>query len=321
MIVKALRIVIPGGSGQVGSLLARHFSGKGHEVVVLSRKPKPAPWREVPWDGRTAGYWIQELEGSDVCINLAGRSVNCRYNAANRREIYDSRIDSTRILSEAIASLAHPPRVWLNSSTATIYRHSLDKPMNEATGELGGNERGAPDTWNFSIRVAQDWEQTLFATLTPHTRKVAMRSAVTMSADAGGIFDVLSTLVRRGLGGVNGSGEQMVSWVHGQDFVRAVEFLIADESFSGVVNIASPNPLPNREFMGVLRKAWSVPMGLPAPGWLIEIGCFLMRTESELVLKSRYVVPGRLEDAGFRFDFLHWAAAAANLVGQRKGNS
>jgi hypothetical protein len=188
--------------------------------------------------------------------------------------------------------------------------------MDEAAGELGGNEPGAPDTWNFSIQVAKDWEQVFFATPTPRTRKVAMRSAVTMSADVGGIFDVLSTLVRRGLGGANGSGEQMVSWVHGQDFVRAVEFLIADESLSGVVNIASPNPLPNREFMRALRKAWGVPMGLPAPAWMIEIGCFLMRTESELVLKSRYVVPERLEEAGFRFEFPEWTPAAANLVAE-----
>ena len=316
MTAKKLRIVIPGGSGQVGNLLARHFSREGHEVVVLSRKPKPAPWREVAWDGRTPGDWVRELEGSDVCINLTGRSVNCRYNQANRKEIYDSRIDSTKVLNEVIATLSRPPNVWLNSSTATIYRHSLDKPMDEATGELGGNEPGAPDTWNFSIRVAKDWEQAFFATATPQTRKIAMRSAVTLSADHGGIFDMLSTLVRRGLGGINGSGEQMVSWVHGKDFVRAVEFLIANESFSGVVNIASPNPVSNRDFMQALRRAWGVPIGLPAPAWLIEIGCFLMQTESELVLKSRNVIPGRLEEAGFQFDFSQWTAAAANLVAE-----
>jgi hypothetical protein len=311
-----LRILIPGGSGQVGSLLARHFHGHGHDVTILTRRPKPAPWRELGWDGETIGEWSKALEGSDICINLAGRSVNCRYGAANRREIYDSRIVPTRLLNELITSLAHPPRVWMNASTATIYRHSLDKAMDEATGDLGGNEPGAPDTWNFSIRVAKDWEEAFFATPTPYTRKIALRNAVTFSADAGGIFDVLSTLVRRGLGGTNGSGSQMVSWVHGQDFVRAVEFLIAEESFSGVVNIASPNPLPNQEFMRVLRKAWGLPIGLPAPAWLIEIGCFLMRTESELVLKSRYVVPGRLAQAGFRFLFPDWPIAAADLVEQ-----
>lgn len=311
-----LRIVIPGGSGQVGGLLARHFHAQGDDVTILTRRPKPAPWREVGWDGRTLGKWVKVLEGSDLCINLAGRSVNCRYGAANRREIYDSRIAPTRLLNGLIASLAHPPRLWMNASTATIYRHSLDKPMDEETGELGGNEPDAPDTWNFSIRVARDWEQRFFATTTPSTRKIALRSAVTFSADKGGTFDVLSALVRRGLGGTNGSGSQIVSWVHGRDFARAVEFLIADESFSGVVNIASPNPLPNREFMQALRRAWGVPIGLPAPKWLTEVGSFLMRTESELVLKSRYVVPGRLEAAGFRFLFPDWSKAAEELVGR-----
>ena len=316
---RGLRIVLPGGSGQVGSLLARHFHAQGDDVTILTRRPKPAPWREVGWDGWNVGEWSKTLEGSDLCINLAGRSVNCRYGAANQREIYDSRIVPTRLLHEAIASLANPPRIWMNASTATIYRHSLDKPMDEETGELGGNEPGAPDTWNFSIRVARDWEQAFFSTATPRTRKIALRSAVTFSADEGGTFDVLSTLVQRGLGGTNGSGSQMVSWVHGQDFVRAVEFLMTDESFSGIVNIASPNPLPNREFMQALRRAWGVPIGLPGPNWLIEIGCFLMRTESELVLKSRYVIPGKLEQAGFKFLVPDWPEAAKDLVAQWRG--
>ena len=313
---KKLRIVIPGGSGQVGTLLAWHFHGQGHVVTVLSRRPEPAPWRVVRWDAETEGGWVAELEGSDVCINLTGRSVNCRYGHKNRREIYDSRIVSTRLLNRVNAGLAEPPRVWLNSSTATIYRHSLDQANDEATGELGGGESGAPDTWNFSIRVAKDWETAFFETETPRTRKVAVRSAVTFSADRGGVFDVLSTLARRGLGGANGSGRQMVSWVHGVDFVRAVEFLIAREDLAGVVNIASPNPLPNAAFMLTLRRALGVPIGLLAPAWLIEIGCFFMRTESELVLKSRYVIPGRLCAAGFEFVFSDWEAAAADLVRQ-----
>lgn len=313
----ALRIVIPGGSGQVGRLLARHFCAQGHAVTILTRRPKPGEmWREVPWDGATRGPWAAELDGADVCINLAGRSVNCRYHARNRREIYDSRIVPTRLLNEVVAGLKTPPRVWMNASTATIYRHSLDQPMTEARGELGGNEPGAPDTWNFSIRVAKGWEQAFFEAEIPGTRKIALRSAVTFSADKGGIFDVLSTLVRRGLGGTNGSGEQMVSWVHGEDFCRAVDFLIVNESLSGVVNVASPHPMKNREFMCALRQAWGVPLGLPAPAWLIEVGCFLLQTESELVLKSRNVVSGRLEEAGFRFLFLKWPEAAHDLVAQ-----
>lgn len=311
-----LRIVIPGGSGQVGTLLARNFQGKGHDVTVLSRNPVPAPWQVVAWDGKTEGPWIKALEASDVCINLTGRSVNCRYGPANRREICDSRIESTRLLSEVIASLSHPPGIWLNASTATIYRHSLNRAMDEATGELGGDEPGAPDTWNFSIRVAKDWEAAFFATPTPATRKVAMRSAITFSGDKGGVFEVLSRLVRSGLGGTIGNGRQMVSWIHGTDFVRAVEFLIAEESLDGIVNIASSNPLPNHEFIQALRHAWGILIGLPAPAWMLEIGCFFMRTESELVLKSRYVVPSKLQDAGFRFQFPNWPASAVDLVGQ-----
>jgi uncharacterized protein len=298
----------------VGHLLARYFHAEGHEVTVLSRHPKPAPWRVVYWDGVTPGEWAAGLERSDVCINLAGRSVNCRYTAANRRSIRDSRIRSTRLLHEAIASLRHPPRLWVNASTATIYRHSLDRAMSESDGELGGNEPGAPDTWNFSIDVAKAWEEAFFSTPTPLTRKVAIRSAMTFSPDRGGVFDVLLSLVRHGLGGRQGDGRQFVSWIHEVDFVRAVELLMACEKLEGVVNLASPNPLPNREFMGILREAWGTGVGLPAPGWLLEAGTILMRTESELVLKSRRVVPGRLLAAGFQFQFPEWRGAARDLV-------
>jgi uncharacterized protein (TIGR01777 family) len=275
----------------------------------------------VGWDGLTRGDWIADLEGSDVCINLAGRSVNCRYGAANRRAIYDSRVLSTLLLNEAIAALRHPPRVWLNASTATIYRHALDRPMDEATGELGGNEPGAPDTWNFSIQVAKGWEEAFFSTPTPLTRKVAIRSAITFSPDPGGIFDVLLGLVRHGLGGTNGSGKQFVSWIHETDFIRAVDWVIAREDFTGVVNVASPNPLPNRDFLRALRAAWGTRIGLPASEWMLEIGAWLMRTESELVLKSRRVVPGRLLAEGFQFLFPDWPTAARELVGRWRENA
>jgi uncharacterized protein (TIGR01777 family) len=309
-----MRIVIPGGSGQVGSILARHFHAQGHAVTVLSRRPRPAPWRVEPWDGLTPGAWVAELEQSDVCINLAGRSVNCRYGAANRRAIYDSRIRSTVLLNQVIASLDRPPRLWVNASTATIYRHALDRAMDEASGELGENEPGAPDTWCFSIDVAKRWEAAFFATSTPRTRKIATRSAITFSPDRGGAFDILSGLVRRGLGGTQGPGTQYVSWIHEADFARAMDLLIAREELSGVVNLASPNPLPNRDFMRALREAWGVRIGLPSPAWMVEIGAFALRTESELVLKSRRVVPGRLLAAGFQFLFPEWPAAARALV-------
>jgi len=296
-----MRIAIPGGGGQVGHILTRHFQAQGHDITVLTRHQSSADWAAA-------------LDRSDVCINLAGRSVNCRYHAANRRAILDSRIESTRLLNRLIASLPKPPRLWLNASTATIYRHALDRPMDEATGELGGGEVGAPDTWNFSIDVAKSWEAAFFETATPRTRKVALRSAITLSPDPGGIFDVLLGLVRHGLGGTQGPGTQFVSWIHEADFVHAVDLLIAREEFTGVVNLASPNPLPNADFLRALRAAWGTHIGLAAPAWLIEIGTWLMRTESELVLKSRRVVPGRLLAAGFQFQFPDWPAAARDLV-------
>jgi uncharacterized protein len=309
-----MKIVIPGGTGQVGNVLARHFHAAGHQVTVVSRHLQAAPWRTVAWDGNTAGEWVSELEGSDVCINLAGRSVNCRYTAENRRLIYDSRVRSTALLSDVIASLKNPPSVWLNASTATIYRHALDRAMDEVSGELGGHEPGASDTWNFSIDVAKAWEAAFFSVPLPRTRKVALRSAVTFSPDRGGIFDVLLSLVRHGLGGTQGRGDQFVSWIHEADFVRAIDLLIAREDLTGIVNLASPNPLPNRDFMRGLRRAWGARVGLPSTQWMIEIGTFLMRTESELVLKSRRVVPGRLLAAGFEFKFPEWTTAAEELV-------
>lgn len=309
-----MKIVIPGGSGQVGHIVARHFHAQGHIVTVLSRTPAPEPWQVIEWDGRTRGEWVAALNECDVMINLAGRSVNCRYTAANRKEIYESRIQSTLLLHEVVASLDRPPPLWINASTATIYRHATDRAMDEESGEMGGGEKGAPDTWNFSIRVAKDWEKAFFGTATPRTRKIAMRSAITFSPDRDGVFDVLSGLVRCGLGGAQGDGAQYVSWVHEADFVRALDFLIVHGEMDGIVNIASPNPLLNRDFMKALRAAWRVRIGLPAKVWMIEIGTFFMRTESELVLKSRRVVPGRLLASGFQFLYPDWPAAARELV-------
>jgi uncharacterized protein len=225
------------------------------------------------------------------------------------------------LLNEVLTSLDHPPRVWLNASTATIYRHTLDRAMDETTGELGGNEPGAPDTWNFSVEIAKAWEDAFFATAAPGTRKIAIRSALTLSADRGGVFDVLLGLVRRGLGGKQGSGAQYVSWIHEADFVQAVDFLIEREEFSGVVNLAAPHPLPNEQFMRELRQAWGIGIGLPSPEWLLEVGTWMMRTESGLVLKSRRVVPGRLLGAGFRFVFPEWASAARGLVAHWRQNT
>jgi len=314
-----LRIVLPGGSGQVGQVLARYFQMQGHHVTVLTRGPYAAPWQTVHWDGKTVGPWTEYLEGADVCINLSGRSVNCRLTPENRKAIYNSRIDSTRLVGKVIAGLSDPPKLWMNAATATIYRNALDRAMDEASGELGGHEliskrRHAPETWDFSIRVAKDWEAAFFESQTPHTRKVALRTSIAFSPTPGSAFGIMSNLVRLGLGGRQGSGRQFISWIHESDLARAVDFLIDHAEIDGPVNLAAPNPLPNREFMAALRDAWDMPNGLPAPALAIELGAFFMRTESELVLKSRRVVPGRLLDAAFEFEFPDWPEAAEDLV-------
>ena len=310
-----MKIVIPGGSGQVGQLLARTFLDDGHDVVILSRHVSTnRAGRPVFWDGRTLGAWREELEAADVVVNLAGKSVNCRYTARNRREIVRSRVDSTKAIGQAIAQALHPPRLWLQAATATIYAHRYDAANDEASGILGGSEENVPETWNFSVDVATAWERAFNeAHSLPHTRKVLLRSALILSPERGGVFDVLLGLVRRGLGGRTGDGRQYVSWIHGGDFVRAIYWLIARENLQGAVNLASPNPLPNADFMCVLREAWGARVGLPAPKWLLEVATFFMRTETELVLKSRRVTPGRLLQDGFEFEFPDWKDAARDL--------
>ena len=308
-----MKIVIPGGTGQVGTILARAFHGEGHEVVVLGRRPAPAAWRTMVWDARTVGPWAAELEGADAVIGLAGRSVDCRYTPANRREILESRVDATRAIGAAIASAATPPRTWLQMSTATIYAHRLDAPNDELSGILGGTEPGAPDTWRFSIDVARAWEAAARERETPGTRLVLLRAAMVMSPDRGGVFATLSTLVRLGLGGSAAGGRQFVSWVHEHDFVDAVRWIIARDDLRGAVNVASPTPLPYADFMRALRAAWHVPIGLPATRLMLEAAALVMRTETELVLKSRRVVPGRLLESGFSFAHPTWPEAAREL--------
>ena len=325
MTTRSLRIVLPGGSGQVGRALARFFQERGHRVTVLTRGPYTAPWQTVHWDGSTLGPWVETLEDADVCIHLSGRSVNCRYTARNRRELHSSRIGPTRLLHEAFATLANPPRLWMNASTATIYRHSLDREMDEATGELGGGEtisayRRAPEKWDWTIQLVKDWEAAFFSSETPRTRKIALRTSLVFSPTRGSVFAVLSNLVRAGLGGTQGNGRQFLSWIQESDFVRAIEFLIDRENLDGPINLAAPHPLPNREFMAALRDAWDMPNGLPAPAPLLELAAFFHRTETELLLKSRRVVPGRLLKAGFKFDFPSWPEAAADLVRQWRRN-
>ena len=321
-----LRIVMPGGSGQIGRMLAAFFQERGHHVTVLTRGPYTAPWQTVHWDGETLGEWVETLEGADACIHLSGKSVNCRATRKNRQALYDSRIGPTKLLHRAMESIENPPRVWMNASTATIYRHAtpgteFDRDMDEATGEIGGGElisahRRAPRKWDRTIGLAKAWEAAFFSAPTPRTRKVALRTSLVFSPAAGNIFMVLSNLVRWGLGGTQGNGRQYVSWIHEEDFARAVEFLVEHEEIDGPVNLAAPHPLPNREFMATLREAWDMPNGIWAPAPVIALGAFFLRTEPELVLKSRRVAPGKLLEAGFAFRFPEWAEAAEDLVRQ-----
>lgn len=317
-----MKIVIPGGTGQVGALAANHWLAAGHEVVVLSRSGQSAA-RVVRWDGKTVeDAWAREIDGADVVLNLAGRSVSCRYTPENLREMMASRVDSTRAVGEAIARAKAPPKVWLQMSTATIYAHRFDAANDDATGIIGGNEPDVPAYWKRSIDIAVGWEKALAEAVTPHTRKVALRASMIMSpagvlATTDNIFAVLSRLTKAGLGGAIAGGRQYVSWIHGDDFCRACDFLIAHEDIEGAVIVASPNPLPHRDFMRGLREAWGVRVGLPATAWMVGIGAWAMRTDPELVLKSRRVVPSRLLGEGFAFTFPTWPEAAKALASAR----
>ncbi|MEX0725284.1 MAG: TIGR01777 family oxidoreductase [Planctomycetaceae bacterium] len=320
-----MKIIIPGGSGQVGRILSRAFHRDGHDVVVLSRVPRQSPWKVVAWNPYETNpaaqtEWVREFDGADVVINLTGKSVNCRYHRRNRDEIMQSRIESIYAVAKAIRAAKRPPAVWLQAGTATIYEHTYDHPQDELTGVIGGNEPHAPDTWKFSIDVATTWEKTFDDADVPGVRKVALRSAMTMSPDRGGVFDTLLNLTRWGLGGTIGDGRQFMSWIHEIDFVRAVYWLIEHDQFTGAVNLASPHPLPHREFMLAMRQAWGTRIGLHAARWMLEIGCFLMRTESELILKSRRVIPGRLLEDGFTFEYPEWPAAAEELCRRWRKN-
>ena len=310
-----MKIVIPGGSGHLGKALADAFVAAGHEVVVLSRSPRTRPgWREVAWDGVSIGPWAGEVDGADAVVNLAGRSVNCRYTKANLKEMMDSRVESTRAVGLAIARAGRPPAVWLQMSTATLYAHTFGAANDEASGVIGGAEPGVPALWRRSIEIAKAWEAAQAEADTPRTRKVTLRSAMVMGREAGGVFDLLARLARFGLGGPLAGGAQFMSWIHERDFVRAVAFLIARADLSGPFNLASPNPLPQREFMAAVRAAGGHRLALPATRWMLEIGTFLLRTETELILKSRRVVPARLLEAGFRFEHPEWPAAARDLL-------
>ena len=306
------KLILAGGSGFLGGELAEHFSARGWEVVVLTRSPKSRTnsAREVAWDAATFGDWSRELEGATAVVNLTGRSVDCRYTAKNRREIMDSRVNSTRVVGQAIALCKTPPRVWLNSSTATLYQHTFGKPHDESSCEMD-SATDAKDA--FSVEVAQAWERTLVEAKTHKTRKVALRTSMVLGLGRNSVFPVLRRLTNLGLGGRQGCGKQFVSWIHVEDFCRAIEWIITHEDLSGPINQCAPNPLPNADMMKSFREVCRMRIGLPATEWMLEIGAFFLRTETELIFKSRRVVPGKLLASGFQFRFPTFREAIQNL--------
>ncbi|UHA73383.1 TIGR01777 family oxidoreductase [Paenibacillus sp. 481] len=280
------KIVIAGGTGFIGKYIEKQFHRMGYDVIIISRQPNHLAWENE--QGIT-----EALNNADMLINLAGKSVNCRYNEQNKQEIIRSRTSTTNLLGKILQTCPNPPSLWINSSTATIYRHAEDRPMTEEGGDIGTG---------FSVDVAQQWEAALFSFQLPATRQIALRIAIVLGKD-GGVMTPFKNLARFGLGGVQGSGTQRFSWIHIEDLFQIIMFLRDNEELSGVFNCSSPDPVTNRELMDQLRKTMNVKVGLPSPKWLLEIGAVFIKTETELVLKSRWVVPERLERAGYKFKY------------------
>ncbi|MEG2100700.1 MAG: TIGR01777 family oxidoreductase [Flavobacterium sp.] len=288
------KLIIAAGTGFLGQILVNHFKNKFEEIVILTRGKSQTldGIKYVNWNARTFSGWESELENAAVLINLAGKSVDCRYTKENKKEILLSRIESTKILNKAVLNCKNPPKHWLNSSTATIYRFSLDKQMNEVDGEIGND---------FSINVALSWEKAFFKTETPKTMKTALRTSIVLGKNGGALIP-LKNLAKTGFGGKQGKGNQFVSWIHEDDFANAAAFIVEKE-ISGIINIVSPEPIRNALFMQKLRKAVGFPFGIPLNKFFLEIGAFFIQTEPELILKSRNVIPKRLLENGFRFKF------------------
>jgi hypothetical protein len=313
------KIVIAGGSGFIGNQLAAWF-GSTNQVFILTRNVQHTTNNAfgsftltadaqpnvhfIPWDARSVTKeWLHVLDGCDMVINLTGKSVNCRYNTRNKQEILNSRIDATKVIGKAISQCTVPPRLWINAASATIYRHATDRPQDEYTGEYHND---------FSVQVCKQWEQAFFDCRTPFTRKAALRMAITLGN--GGVMVPYITLCKFGLGGRQGNGQQMFSWVHIADVCRTIDFLFTHPHLEGVFNVSSPGPVPNKTFMQLLRKATGYLFGLPAFEWMLQCGAALLGTETELLLKSRWVLPTRLQQAGFVFKYTQLEHAFADIV-------
>lgn len=295
-------IIIAGGSGFLGQVLEHYFTQKNYNIKILTRNPKRA--NDIYWNAKDLGDWKNELENTEVLINLTGKSVDCRYTKENKKLIHDSRIDSTNLLGLAINLCENPPKTWFNSSTATIYRYSLHKQMTEENGEIGDD---------FSMNIAKSWEQSFYNITNPKTRKIALRASIVMGKNGGALIP-LKTLTKFGLGGKQASGKQKVSWIHELDFARAIDFLIDNKDLDGNFNLSVINPTDNYTLMKTMRKALKMPIGINHPVWLLKFGAKVIGTEVELVLKSRNVIPKRLLDNGFKFKYKNIELALTNLL-------
>jgi uncharacterized protein (TIGR01777 family) len=315
-VFKKLKVVLPGGTGQVGTILGRALIAEGHEVVCLTRSPSRKG--QIPWDGATLGGWAREIDGSDVVVNLAGRSVSCRYTPENLAAMMRSRVDSARVVGEAIAAAARPPAVWMQMSTATIYAHRFDAANDEHTGLIGGGEAGVPGYWAYSVEIARNWEAELERAATPATRKVALRSAMVMNPDRGGVFDVLSRLARLGLGGPVAGGRQYVSWVHLDDVVGAILFELDTEAASGPVNLTAPEPATNRELSMALGRVLRRPAFAPVPALAVRA---LYGEMADIVITGQRAVPARLTELGYSFRQPELEAALRDATGSRRAGA
>ena len=304
------KIVIAGGTGYLGQLIAASLHQDNWDVVLLSRSSNPGNkiGRSVYWDAKSLGEWTEELESAQVLLNLTGRSIDCRHNAANCEEILNSRVYSTRVLGEAVSIAKSPPPCWLNASSMALY------------GQLWGNapahtEQSSLQSGGFLEDVTVVWEEEFLKWKREGVRQVALRISFVLGR-ASGAFPLLKMLTKYGLGGAKGSGEQWVSWLHEKDWVGIIRFLIENENVNGAVNLAAPNPLMNKEFMKALRSKFApLGIGFPAPSFGVKLGCFLLGSAPDLALQSRKVVSGKLKDSSYEFYLPDLTSAISDLGG------
>ncbi|WP_149915022.1 TIGR01777 family oxidoreductase [Sphingobacterium cavernae] len=294
------KVIIAGSTGFVGKYLIERFKSYGYNVVTISRN-----YADIIWEDFNAIK--NALEDADLLINLAGKSVNCRYNETNKAEIFSSRTETTETLGKAILQCHNPPRLWINASTATIYRHAIDRPMTEKNGEIGTG---------FSVEVAQQWEKSFFDFQLQNTRQVALRMAIVLGKD-GGVMTPFENLVKFGLGGKQGNGKQMFSWIHIEDLFQIIQYVETESDIKGIINCSAPEPVTNEDFMRTFREVKKIPIGLPSLTWMLKIGALIIGTETELLLKSRWVLPEKLIDKGFKFEFPTIESALQNILVSR----